>query len=110
MRRALVPAVVAAMLAATVAVPAPAVAATAHWTQLSVGTVGFFHETTMVRAGDGKLHVAWPIENSQNDWSIASAILSPAGKVLSRGWVVQHWYLLQLTPKIVPYTPMCTCR
>jgi hypothetical protein len=103
MKRLLAPMVLAASLVVTAAVPAPALAANASWTQLSVGIIGAQHEPSLIRAADGKLHGAWVIENSPNDWSIASVVLSPAGKVLTRGWVVQHWYLLQLTPKIVPY-------
>jgi hypothetical protein len=103
MRRAFAPVCVAAVLAATVLAPTPALAVTAHWNTLNAETVGESHEPSAVRSSDGKLHLAWAVENSPNDWSIASAVLSPAGKVLTRGWVVQHWYLLQLTPKIVPY-------
>ena len=79
----------------------PAAAVTAHWTQLSSAAMGFNHEPGIVRTADGKLHLAWVQENSPNDWDIATVVLSPAGKVLGRGWAVRHWALLQTTPKLV---------
>jgi hypothetical protein len=90
-------------LAASLAVPTPALAAAPAWTTLSIGGIEAFHEPAVLRTADGKLHLVWVQHNGVDDWSLASAVLSPAGKVLTRGTVVAHWAALQTTPKLVKW-------
>ncbi|BEP14896.1 hypothetical protein acdb102_32070 [Acidothermaceae bacterium B102] len=84
-------------------VPPPALAAVPSWTKLSLGGIGSFNETGLLRTSDGKLHVVWEQDDAPSDASIRSAVLSPAGKILTRGVVVQHWLGLETTPKLVPW-------
>jgi hypothetical protein len=81
--------------------PDRAAARSPHWIKIS-SDIGFgFASAGMLRTSDGRLHVLWPTDIS-NDHTLNYSTVSAAGKLLAAGVILRHWGAIDQVPSLVP--------
>lgn len=72
------------------------------WTKISKNGVGIIYEASMVRTGDGDLHVAYPRDLSGGGTTIGHTAIHTDGSIVRQNDVlVDGWSVMDRTPVIV---------
>ncbi len=72
-----------------------------HWTKVSTGTVNFAAESSLVRGGNGDLHLVYARDFSANSTGLMHTSIRPSGTVRSQNLVEQGWVGMDYTPALV---------